>query len=454
MLKRYKDFLFKAKHIQAEIDLCAYIDAIENSARPFAIPDSDNFDTITHSAFDGITYLEIPERITEIGGCAFAKNRDLETIIIRGRARLGQDCFNGSAISKIKMDYVWQIGAFCFWHANNLTSLSMPNVLRANTRAIGRCANLQYLSAQNLTDFGKFIYDCPELTYINLGTNSPDFTNKFDIATIQKCPKIKNINCGANFESGTEHILRENMAPKITISQIYNNPYTDTTKLAKLDAENPVAKQDPASINSQPNKKQYEFEHKGWRIVCTSKKTWIELYKIADAKGQLPAGNLETEMSQFPDIVHVGLPDYIKKIPPFAFAQCYDMRSIKGEGKIEICDHAFYCNNKMQSIQFPNARIAGPDAFNGAGEKNCWFDMDNLRQAYSRAFWQTGADKLCFPKLKLAQQNAIEENEHLRYLNTGKATLQFLSVCSNPQLNDIISTGRKNEFAFFHNFQR
>ncbi|MDR1207537.1 MAG: leucine-rich repeat domain-containing protein, partial [Rickettsiales bacterium] len=325
----YKDWSFDAKDKSAAAKLRAYIDEINDSGR---IPDSDNAGTITHSAFDGITYLRIPEHITEIGDCAFAKNSDLKAIELPGVTRLGADCFNGAAIEKISADKVADIGNYCFWHCNNLVELALPGLVRAGSRSISKCAKLQRVSLPILAEFSKLIYSCPNLEYANIGGNSDKLLVKFDLDTVQLCPKLQTLVLSSMMPSplrfacseqwiknkGIESKLSEYMARDIKI--IYGQGGHNPGKIQ--DAPSQI-EQEPAG--EEKPKIKYKIDKNGWIAVCASKKTRAAILRLAESREMLSPGDINTEMSAFTDLISISLPDYVTEIPAFCFAQCYDL---------------------------------------------------------------------------------------------------------------------------------
>ena len=464
VIGNHKGFTYIALSKKAEADLKAYIDKIEASDAPHRIPDSDNFDTITHSAFGGITNLEIPARITEIGGCAFAKTKDLVHVMIRGAAKLGQDCFNGSAINTIGGLGVTEIGAFCFWHCNNLERLELPRLQSAGNRAIGRCEKLRRVDFTLFKNFGKFIYDCPNLTYINLGEHTYGTTeSKFDVTTVQMCPKLETLILPSDVvvEEGACAALRKDMAPNLEI--VYSKHSGNTIQLAPKPKGDVV----PAPIIEKPTvlvKKFYGFtDESGWSAVARSKLTAEEIYRMASRP---PArmtneyqfsrgGDPEKEMSHFPDLVSIVLPEWVTEIPDWCFSQCYELESVVGSGVKKIGDHAFYCTLNLRNADFPNAVFADRDAFNGAGaDTETVFNLPNLQHARSRAFWLTGARELLLPRLQIIEQNAIDENQKLESLDVRRLrNVGFLSVCDNPRLVNIKRPifAKTNPFGFYRN---
>jgi len=471
-VREYLGFEYVALTYSAENVLRRYIDAIAKSDMPHAIPESEKFGTINHSAFDGIAYLRVPEHITEIGGCAFAKNKDLEHVIFDGPVRFGQDCFNGCGVRKIQADRAVGAGDYCFWHCNELEKLILPGLLRSGTRSVARCAKLRRAEFPNLVDFGKMIYDCPNLEFANLGGDSYSYAyeSRFNFTTIQLCPKLKEVVLSphpgrwrgnpvhyqnTNIGSRYQEVWGKNMAPDIRISFGAGN----NSNLEKFEEFKNRDGQAVSAQATQPAGQQIKFyaieNINGWSAVCNDKGTYEKLLQIALNKGTLPAGNIETEISEFPGLVSIILPYSIKEIPYFGFVQCYDLESVTGKGVRKFGDHAFYCDDKVQLVDAPKATLADKDAFNGCGASVvCTFNVPKLKEIRGRAFWQTGAKELNLPNLKVAAQNAIEENSNLESLNiSGMRRIGFLTVCDNPKLKQIAKHPKlvQNEFAFYGN---
>jgi hypothetical protein len=105
----------------------------------------------------------------------------------------------------------------------------------------------------------------------------------------------------------------------------------------------------------------------------------------------------------------------------------------------------------MEQINLSNSEIIEDDAFNGCGRPGCKFDVRGAKTVGQLAFWQTGAERLDLPNIEKIPQNAIEENDHLTYLNLGAARLDYLAVCSNPNLACIAisSMATRNAAAIF-----
>ena len=224
------------------------------------------------------------------------------------------------------------------------------------------------------------------------------------------------------------------MSPNLKISTGSGN--LDITELPIINFTQESPKYDKFKLTQ---KLRYTINKDGWIAECTSKKTYDKLLDLIKFRKQLPEGDSNTEISQFPDLISIQLPNYIKKIPDFCFSGCDKLKFISGEAVEYIGNHALYCTFNTETVDLPNAKKAEADAFNGCGANvnGTNFILSNLEEVRQLAFWQTGAKKLYLPKLKKVGPNAFEENAYLETIIAPKAEFGYLSVCFNPKLREL-----------------
>ncbi|MCL2439793.1 MAG: leucine-rich repeat domain-containing protein [Alphaproteobacteria bacterium] len=446
----YEGWQYMAKTPEAEANLKAYIKKIMASENPHAIPESENFDKISHSAFEGIEYLVVPAYITDIGGCAFAKLEDLKTLIIKGKnVRLGGDCLNGSVVKKFEAPGIVEVGDFCFWECHELEDLCLPSLQVGGTRSVGRCPKLKSFSAPRLHKFDKLIYDCNNLEKANIGgDNGYEYDNgaeknKFDIATIQQCPNLKTliVSTKANRMFGRyfgpmllQKELRETLPSDMVVN--FGSGKHKAPERYKLTELVPVAAPAKESVIEVGKTHPLEFNENGWIGTCRTEETRNRILELAKSGAtELPVGNIAAEMSLFPDLMELYLPESVKELGAFSLAQCYTLKNLYGLDTKKIGDHALYCDTAMKTLYMPNVELVDRDALNGTGEKGMDINLLKAKEIRSRALWQTGAEVLYLPALEKIEPNGIEENFHLKTLEMPNARkIAPLAVCSNPLL--------------------
>ena len=128
------------------------------------------------SGWEGLTYVEIPNSVTEIGEYAFEDCTGLTSIDIPNSVtKIGRYAFKGcSGMTSISIpNSVTEIGKYAFEDCTGLTSINIPNSVTDIAGAFYGCSGLTSISIPNsVTEIGDFAFwECGNVTSVDIPQN-------------------------------------------------------------------------------------------------------------------------------------------------------------------------------------------------------------------------------------------------------------------------------------------
>lgn len=200
---------------------------------------------------------------------------------------------------------------------------------------------------------------------------------------------------------------------------------------------------------TQPNKT-VKGNYKGWKyeIDAEYEKEFISYIDNHFNFSTIGPGSLKTGAQEcFKHIYILEVPDSVKSIEPYTFAECKKLQLIRFNGCELISTHAFRNCENLIYAHFPSAKVIQSYSFYNAGIKSAAFTLftPEVASLSSNAFYKCGSQVLYFPKLSNLAENSITKCPYLTQLSVPSAlTLENGCVVDNYKLESVYAPSLKH----------
>lgn len=385
-----------------------------------------------------LTYVEIPNGVTEIGSFAFSGCKSLKEVIIPNSVtKIGSYSFDGcESLKSIKLpDSVTTIEDSAFSGCNNIESVVIPNsVTKIGYGAFGYCHRLYNIEIPNsVREIGEYAFDncqkngaiyindilfkikgcCPETVIIQEGTRIisdgafancttlqnvviPNSVEKIGNEAFKGCKSLKSIILPDNIKKiGTYAFndctsLKEIVFPESVCMEIGGNAFKNTEWLNN---------QEDGALYI--NDVLYRFKESAKESICVVKDGTKKILPFA--------------FDGCKDIQEIVIPDCVTDIGGYAFYNCSSLKKIFISNNIKrIDDYSFYNCTSLESVDIPNSvKSIGESAFSGCSSLKIIDIPNSIEEIGSKAFFNcTSLTSIDIPNsIKKVGQEAFDNTK-------------------------------------------
>ena len=195
-------------------------------------------------------------------------------------------------------------------------------------------------------------------------------------------------------------------------------------------------------------------KYKGWKFECRDEESEVGIKAFIDQFGNgnmIPDGHglgKGETAKYFQGVQTLYIPENIKYIGNYSFAQLEDLEMVVAPGVEEVGEHAFYCDMAMHTADFKSAKVLHSDSFNGADLSGRTY-FPKVEEVGSHAFWWSNLKSFEAKKLTWVDTFAFKDCHELEdfiapILSLEGAVAAFLNCDKLKKVN--VGSYDKNAF--------